>query len=88
MVKLLISVEAGLQDAQGHTALMYAAYSGRTQTTEALLAYESGHRDNNHNTALLLAIQNYHAESAIILIEAEEALQNKQGQTPSSLPGH
>lgn len=85
MVKLLISVEAGLQDAQGHTALMYAAYSGRTQTTEALLAYESGHRDNNHNTALLLAIQNYHAESAILLIEAEEALQNKQGQTPLEL---
>lgn len=85
MVKLLISVEAGLQDAQGHTALMYAAYSGRTQTIEALLAYESGRRDSNHNTALLLAIQNYHIESAILLIEAEGALQNKQGQTPLDL---
>lgn len=85
MVKLLISVEAGLQDAQGHTALMYAAYSGRVQTVKTLLAYESGYRDHNYNTALLLSIQHYHTDCAILLIETEEALRNRQDQSPLDL---
>lgn len=75
----LFQVQSGLQDKDGKTALMYAAYKGSTCFINMLKKRESGLRSNNGMTALMYAARSNKPDAIRLLIPLEAGLQDKGG---------
>lgn len=68
----LFQVQSGLQDKDGKTALMYAAYKGNTCFVNMLKKRESRLRSNNGMTALMYAARSNKPEVVRLLMPLEE----------------
>ncbi|ESU36950.1 Ankyrin repeat protein [Giardia duodenalis] len=75
----LFQVQSGLQDKDGKTALMYAAYKGNTCFVNMLKKRESRLRSNNGMTALMYAARSNKPEVVRLLMPLEGGLQDKTG---------
>lgn len=75
----LLQVQSGLQDKDGKTALMYAAYKGSTCFVNMLKKRESGMRSSNGMTALMYAARSNKPEVIRLLIPLEAGLRDKSG---------
>ena len=63
------------------TALMRAAYCGRTEVVRLLIEHEGGIQDKAGETALMHAAWSGHAECVKLLLEKEAGMQNEDGMT-------
>lgn len=75
----LFQVQSGLQDKDGKTALMYAAYKGSTCFVNMLKKREGGLRSANGMTALMYAARSNKPEVVRLLIPLEAGLQDRGG---------
>ena len=61
-MKILASLEKGMKDDDGETALMLAAECGHLDCVKILTPLEQGMKDNYGETALIHAAENGHLE--------------------------
>lgn len=90
-IHLIAQYEAGLKtkragyladiSVKSRTALMGAAAQGFTQAVEALIQYESRHRDEMQRTALMYAASQNHLKEVQLLASREGGLQDHMNQT-------
>lgn len=90
-IHLIAQYEAGMKtqkvsfladiSVQSRTALMGAAAQGFTQAVDALIQYESQHRDELQRTALMYAASQNHLRAVQLLAPREGGLQDHLAQT-------
>ncbi|TNJ29966.1 Kinase, NEK [Giardia muris] len=77
----LLLDEVGATDETGMTALMYAAWYGRTEIAKMLIEKEAGQRDTYKRTALIIAAQKNSVDIARLVVEKEIGERNVEGRT-------
>lgn len=80
-MKALIKTEAGITNSAGTTALMAAALMSRTECVKQLMKAESCRINVMKQTALIIAIENRHLESAQLLLDYEGDVYVYDGRT-------
>ena len=68
-------------DRKNRTALMVAAYHGKTECVRILAEKEVGMQDEYNNTALMVAAREGHLECVKILSDFEAGMQDDKGKT-------
>lgn len=74
VIRVLLSIEGGMKNNEGKTALMLAAEQGRNKILVELISREAKLHDNHYRTALMIACEVNNLEAVHLLVPHEKCI--------------